>query len=808
MKRAPNSISLSILIAGLLGGTAMVTPTAVRAATADLQAQTSWAITRVASMTQGAYCTMAQKFSNDAIVTLARNNDGEYSLAFDFQTAKFEADKEIPVSIKAGGGSSQTFAVKPPSPSVVVIGLGKDDGFVSDVKSSGRIMLDAAGSSYVFNTAKFGEAQDEMTACMSALKPALREAKNEAAVKADAPVAAAATKTAPNSIKPSAEALTSAPVTMAASVVSPETADPTKLADENARLKRALEESRRSYENQMTAQSGAIVPELQEKIRTLDMENARLKEQIAQTGAPAVAASGKPEMSRLAAELDKTRKDLAAATAQNQSLQNQLQLAGKEPAKTEPAACAPAAGAGEIAALRAENERLTKDLTARDAKSSSLPAEAQQRLSDLQTENAALKTQLAQARSEAAKPAPVLSANSEEENKLRDQLRDVQSQLDLVQSENDGLKKQLETVQRSAETSQLKAAGGNWDLEQATRRYQESQREIRRLGALLEEDRSKCKQEKKDIEYMLFDPEVAQPAQIAKLGSLEDQIAEKDARIAELEAALKSGAPASSRVAVQPPVGKSETMLAEAKPFEPAAAKPVEAKDDLPLPDRKAEKAPATAKEAPVKEAVPFPLQEEPGTDMRKPAPVQEPLKPAEMKPAETKVSVMETAPVAPAVVTPAPVITQPVHFRTSEDFAVLLRQAGVTVLSPIKAVQNASSGNFRAYSWKTDKLFGAAEQRQMMSEAGFDAAVQQYVDRAKSRCKGEFSATSAQIQAKLPAKGYEISCMKGQGGSSASVLFTYKDGLMTTVAHEGRADAMSAAVDVRNRVASKITTN
>jgi hypothetical protein len=87
------------------------------------------------------------------------------------------------------------------------------------------------------------------------------------------------------------------------------------------------------------------------------------------------------------------------------------------------------------------------------------------------------------------------------------------------------LRDELERVQSNSEQSFIKTIAGNdWDLEIATRRFNEAERETRRLGSLLEKERESCKAEKREIEYMLFDPEIAEEEQIHKLIELENSL--------------------------------------------------------------------------------------------------------------------------------------------------------------------------------------------------------------------------------------------------------------------------------------------
>ena len=162
MKINQSKLSVSLALVSLMGGTALVAVSTPSRAATDLQANTSWAISRVASAAQGSYCTMAQKFGNGTVFTIANNAKGEYSLAFDFQSPKFKAGEPMAVSLKAGSGATQSFEVSPQTAEAFVIGLGTDKSLIDDAKKNGKIQLDVAGESYAFNTAKFSEAQTEL----------------------------------------------------------------------------------------------------------------------------------------------------------------------------------------------------------------------------------------------------------------------------------------------------------------------------------------------------------------------------------------------------------------------------------------------------------------------------------------------------------------------------------------------------------------------------------------------------------------------------------------------------------------------
>ncbi len=182
-------------------------------------------------------------------------------------------------------------------------------------------------------------------------------------------------------------------------------------------------------------------------------------------------------------------------------------------------------------------------------------------------------------------------------------------------------------------------------------------------------------------------------------------------------------------------------------------------------------------------------------------------LKVAATQPAAAPVSLVPTpAPLAQNISFSAPKAT-PAKFLSVDEFSGVLKTAGVPVKGDLQQVKGGDPASYRAYSWKTDSLYGSVEMRQAPSADAFDTVVGQYLARAKSRCSGEFAAVPSAVKAQSieQSKSYEIACVNQNASSSASVLFTYGNGVAMTVAHEGRAEAMDMAMDARDKVAGQI---
>ncbi len=533
--KARSAYALGFLTFGLMATTSLVQP--IHSARAAADAQTGWAINRVVSAASGSYCTMAQKYSDNTVMTLAKNQAGEYSLALDFTKSYFPDAKPTTVSLRPAGANAQTFNVTPQTDRVVVIGLGKNDSFVKALKSSGKLDFEVGGQTHTFTTNKFSTGVEELSTCLASMKPAAAPTTETAS---DKPID-----------KPAAKTLTAKkPAEVVAAANAPINDQVIDLKTENAQLKQAMAQERQTYENQQSSSQAALAEELQEKLRLLQQENDSLRAQ--KNAGPQTVVDPKT-----AEDLAKAKSELAAAQSLNQTLQSQSsQIAQQQKIN--------GASAQQLGELQKQNEDLKAQIASLQSKAAivapaPMPIPTTQRIDQTALkENAELKQQLA-ALQEQVKNTPVSQKPSPEEMKVisslqvenanlkqqlsaaaskpqqaevsSDTVQMLKNKLELAQTENQSLKKQIDAVQSDADGKLKVASSNNWDLEQATTRYQESQREIRRLGTLVDTQKTQCSQQKKEIEAMLFDPAVSDKAQQEKFHSMEDQIAQLQAQI-------------------------------------------------------------------------------------------------------------------------------------------------------------------------------------------------------------------------------------------------------------------------------------
>lgn len=819
----------------------------------SLSAKTSWAISRAVSSSQGIYCTMAQRYSDDTILTIARNISGENSLAIDFKSDQFKKAENQSITIYPEGDASKTFNVKSKSDRAVVINLGADSSIIDRIAKTENLNVDINGKKINFSLTEFKAGQDEMSSCMEGIKSAPEVAK----------------KLDPNDVLKRNVTIVKTPEVSQPTAETLLAAMPMQSSDINPSISEDKEREFISPEVPAVAVPSPRFESNNNEILTLKEENARLSRALSEQ--------------RLSFEKNQSSKNNAAL--------NEIQA--------------------KLEITRSENEKLKQELSSIAIKSNEI--DSSKTIESLKLENQNLQKEIAQLH-EFKKADLNKTSNSTSEDeviKIRSELRQLTDQSEVLKTENASLKSQIASLQDKSEGNLIKASGGNWDLEQSTRRYQESQREIVRLGALLQTQNAKCASEKKDIEYMLFDPAIANKAQISMLNSLEDEIKAKNQKLKLAEAQLASAKLEISAKKDEEINNLKKSIIQTKLEFQEKQKAATKAQDDIILSlkteidakNKQLSEAQAKVEESKIKDATLLTKQQSLDglkaelaqknqqlaeaqakvqdiekfkgdvsakdqliatlkTDLsakdKALAEVQAKVQLAESKVAEkaaeaTKMSeqiavvpslqlqiqqanqkisdlqaeinnsknktvqasasyeavpLNESIPMnAPSV---EPLISQAdlhkVKFRSMDEISTLLEKSGIDTSGSLKQVQGSNSSNYAAYSWKTNSLHGSIEMSEVSDFSQFDKAVDQYLSRAKTRCKGEFAAIPAPTEISgNNARAYEIACVDGSSSSSASVIFSYGDKILTTIAHEGRTEEMDLAIDARDKVASQL---
>ncbi len=107
---------------------------------------------------------------------------------------------------------------------------------------------------------------------------------------------------------------------------------------------------------------------------------------------------------------------------------------------------------------------------------------------------------------------------------MRNKISEMEKELISVREKNKILDEELKIALQDSEKERISVSSDNWNLERATMKFNEAERQIMRLGRQLQTQRAVCEQEKANLENMLFDPKLTDQNQLAKLALLEKEL--------------------------------------------------------------------------------------------------------------------------------------------------------------------------------------------------------------------------------------------------------------------------------------------
>jgi predicted nucleic acid-binding Zn-ribbon protein len=513
---------------------------------ATYKPSSDWSVKQIAAKSAQAndYCVMARQFDNDMIVTFASNPEAEGSIAIDFQKDKLNQNNSYVVTLQTASGKDRMFEVKPVSSKAMVVKLGKDKSFYSELEKSGKLKIDLSGEMMELSLSDMKSGNKELSNCVSSLStkggaqpasgsaiqttgvdriydmtpsPALVEKPSSKPAKTKDVASKADKDKAANPADDKAAFIAQMP----AGAVNTQIAI---LQEENMRLKNAIETERRNFENSFMKNSdnSSRSKELLEKLRLLELENNNLKSAQAKDAQGQVVTASSANSNDEFAKTLKTNLD--AMAQENAKLKMDL-----------------AEQAAKISAL--ENKTVTAALKAETSvrsEADNILSDMQKRVSSLEEENAILRTKVKMQHVDATPGDGIV---------LLTQLRTAEDQLSIVKDDRDRLVKEIDKIQSGRGNDLLAKVSGTPQLEEVVTRYNEAEGEVRRLGRILEQERMQCVAKVEKTEAMIFDPVVSSENQRNQIIALEEKLrsfssgseveeASRQARIKSLEAQL------------------------------------------------------------------------------------------------------------------------------------------------------------------------------------------------------------------------------------------------------------------------------
>ncbi len=362
---------------------------------AFLAPTTQWSVNKVdAAQGKGdPYCSVARRFQRSLILTFARNERLESSIAIDFQSPVLNSARLMQVVLDPGAGQQRKYEIFPVSNSAFVVRLGHDEAFFGALEKTGYLRIEAGGQTYNFNLADIDLGQSKLQSCLTSV--ALPPVGSEQSA-----IAAQRSVSADNTLAIELKQLR---------------ADIQALQNENRNLANTLTQAKNIPAAVASAAPAVSAPPL-----TPSVDVGALARQL----------------DELRRENDELRLELGDARHKNSELRNVM---GKS---------------GELDNLRSENNDLRIRLEQSQASSSRL-SELQNELQALSNENERLKVQ-AQAKvvESNAEDAAKLLALQEEKAALEAKLEARASNEDAKSADVAALNAQIEAL--SGENTQLK----------------------------------------------------------------------------------------------------------------------------------------------------------------------------------------------------------------------------------------------------------------------------------------------------------------------------------------------------------------
>lgn len=500
----------------------------------------------------------------------------------------------------------------------------------------------------------------------------------------------------------------------------------------------------------------------QDEIERIKAENKRLNEALrAQISSPNARSSEEgEELVELKSQIKQLESELADREQQKPALSPDM--------------------AQELAKLKSENQRLMSSMKNQEDKIDSFDAAsptASKELDMMREELAALRSQNERLSKEAMKANNQIDgARMDAGNKALNKISEYEKRLEAATEDNLALSREIEQMRNRQDDKNIAVAAGDWDLEKSTRRYNEAEREIKRLGMLLEQQRTAHRAEKQELEQMLFDPAVTEKEQQRRLVELEAKLLAAESQLEALGRARPQDRYDGSLARLEAP-SKQNIYSPVAAPMAPVMREEI-------TPRRVAPQSVAQAPRPPL-------VQEKSAVIQQMMPPQRNPV------PAPLVQDRRMAATQQPSFVTPVP---QPVALPTPPQRNValenLLAKAGVQSTS----VRASADGE---YQWRAGSVNGEAQVKSRKAYRSIGQFAEQYISNAKQACKGDFASSEAVAGSNV--KSYDIVCLDGQKNVASSVVFAERGDEIMAITHMANTDDLDMAIDMRDRVADSL---
>lgn len=489
-----------------------------------------WSVDEVSDSRALKSCALSNNYNNGFVVQLAGSQDGFANLNIDFKQKSFTPGKRYEVQYSIPGGERKTLPTKAFKDSLLVTDLRKNAAFVEDMKTAGVVDVQIRENSFRLYLTGLQAAMKDFTECTTPDAPPAVSMQNVTPAPSTAQKVAASDIQEPriekrieqeNLAPPPPMVPHEAPVPPAVAAPQPEQAAfvPPKrtryteiLAEQmkqqaklfSASDTTATAQHARSVQANASSDPAPIVQEPQQNMASAQNVMAdppapvRRADAIppAPVQAPA-SVPATPQVSQVSAP--PPARNVQASNVQTMSI--------------------PAAKVNKEVINGGETDFTKVGLN--DDRSSAAP-QAQQKddgiyVSMADDNSAPDAKDLASIEPSAGPPVNDFAD-------MRKRIMELEQQVASLKQENATLDNELKSNLKDSEQERLSVSSDNWNLERATMRYNEAERQVNRLGQQMQSYKAQCEQEKLDLKTMLFDPQITSKQQLAELASLKDEL--------------------------------------------------------------------------------------------------------------------------------------------------------------------------------------------------------------------------------------------------------------------------------------------
>lgn len=513
-----------------------------------------WTVAKQGGDDSAPTCALSNSFNNGFIIKISGNSAGFEKLDIDFRQSTFTPGKKYEIVYSVPGNAREVFQAKAPAGSVLSASLESKADFSKALQSAATLDMSIQSNQFRLYLTGFAKALDSYNNCIHPPGPdvaAIDEVENPpelAAVPEEDIVPA-----------PSEESLATAKAPPAISSP-PEDESPILSEEEQKADKKDILAKINSLAHDYEASNSkaSALPEPEEAESTAssaeipegDISDAIPQEEDAPAAPPAARERYTEKLARQLKEQSEQYKPASSSSSSNPSSPGPAALPPR-PYNSEDAEEAEQTQAPKNEVIHFNGERIlpepktdsssaqieepkpeaehvsvkipaykmTKQTTKMEADFTKIPEEAPAADDSAPLIEASVQS-----------PSPAMiepgSGDSDDFIQMRQKVRDLEEQVLRLRKENSMLDDELKTSLKDSEEERLSVSSDNWNLERATMRYNEAERQIKRLGRELQTARQQCSQEKDDLKSMLFDPQVTEQQQLAKLSSLEQELAD------------------------------------------------------------------------------------------------------------------------------------------------------------------------------------------------------------------------------------------------------------------------------------------